>query len=108
MKTSGNETALKANFSIRSIFPWFILGFLALAVVNSFGVIPSSISSGAKDVSKFLMVAALAAIGLNTSFMDRCKKYGYEIVGVRLLHPQSQQTENYIQQCLLGLHKHLG
>ena len=53
-----------------SLFPWFIVGFLALAAVNSFGLIPANVSSVAKDVSKFLMVCALAAIGLGTSFKE--------------------------------------
>ena len=52
------------------IIPWFILGFLALAVINSFGLIPQALGHSMKDVSKFLMVAALAAIGLNTSIKD--------------------------------------
>lgn len=61
------------KIKILSLFPWFIAGFVALAVVNSFGVIPASVSSAAKDLSKFLMVAALASIGLNTSFKDMKK-----------------------------------
>ena len=52
------------------LFPWFIVGFLALAAINSFGFIPVEISSFAKSVSKFLMVTALAAIGLGTSISD--------------------------------------
>ena len=48
-------TGAKINFW--GLFPWFILGFLALAAVNS----------------TFLMVAALAAIGLGTSFKDMKK-----------------------------------
>ncbi len=71
-----NGEAVKAKFSLIKIIPWFILGFLALTVINSFGVIPAAVSSGMKDVSKFLMVAALAAIGLNTSFKDM-KKSGF-------------------------------
>lgn len=63
----------KTNLSMTKIFPWFILGFLALTAVNSFGVIPASLSSGMKEISKFLMVSALAAIGLNTSFKDMKK-----------------------------------
>ncbi|MBE6688908.1 MAG: YeiH family putative sulfate export transporter [Ruminococcaceae bacterium] len=59
--------------NILSLFPWFILGFLALAAVNSMGLIPANVSSAAKDISKFLMVTALAAIGLNTSFKDMKK-----------------------------------
>ena len=64
-------TGAKINFW--GLFPWFILGFLALAAVNSTGVIPEKISDIAKDTSKFLMVAALAAIGLGTSFKDMKK-----------------------------------
>lgn len=76
-KAAGAEgEAVKAQFSITKIIPWFILGFLALAVINSFGVIPAAVSSGMKNVSKFLMVSALAAIGLNTSFKDM-KKSGF-------------------------------
>ena len=65
--------ALKANFSIRKIFPWFILGFLAMSVVASVFTIPADVVSGTKTVSKFLMVCALAAIGLNTSFASMKK-----------------------------------
>lgn len=70
-KENINSGYKKVNIS--KIFPWFILGFLALAIVNSFGIIPVSISAIAKNTSKFLMVAALAAIGLNTSFKDMKK-----------------------------------
>ncbi|MDO5688673.1 MAG: putative sulfate exporter family transporter [Tissierellia bacterium] len=56
--------------NVLTLFPWFILGFIALAIVNSVGVIPADLSHGAKALSKFLMVAALAAIGLGTSFEE--------------------------------------
>lgn len=70
-KTSLNAEYKRVN--IYKLFPWFILGFVGLATINSFGVIPQNISAIAKDISKFLMVAALAAIGLNTSFEDMKK-----------------------------------
>ena len=66
-------STLKANFSISKIFPWFIVGFLAMSVITSIFAIPSTIVSTTKDISKFLMVCALAAIGLNTSFADMKK-----------------------------------
>jgi uncharacterized integral membrane protein (TIGR00698 family) len=69
----GND--LKAKFRISKIFPWFILGFLAMSVVASVFSVPVSVVSATKDVSKFLMVSALAAIGLNTSFA-KLKKAG--------------------------------
>lgn len=58
---------------ILSLFPWFILGFIALSIINSIGFIPEQLSTASKDVSKFLMVVALAAIGMNTSFKDMKK-----------------------------------
>ena len=64
---------LKANFKISKIFPWFILGFLAMSIVASIFPIPTAVVSGTKSVSKFLMVSALAAIGLNTSFSSMKK-----------------------------------
>jgi len=52
------------------IIPWFIGGFLLLAILNSVGFIPAAASSTIKEASKFLMVTALAAIGLGTSITD--------------------------------------
>ncbi len=64
MKTGGAAEKKTVNFL--SLFPWFILGFLALAILNSTGIVPVALSATAKKISKFLMVAALGAIGLNT------------------------------------------
>jgi uncharacterized integral membrane protein (TIGR00698 family) len=52
------------------IIPWFIGGFLLLAILNSVGWIPAAASGAIKSASKFLMVTALAAIGLGTSIVD--------------------------------------
>ena len=62
------ESGQKVN--LLKVVPWFICGFLALAIVNSLGWIPGEISTVIKSASKFLMVTALAAIGLNTSLTD--------------------------------------
>ena len=73
LANSKNGGELKANFSIAKIFPWFILGFLAMSIVASVFPIPAAVVSGTKSASKFLMVCALAAIGLNTSFSSMKK-----------------------------------
>ena len=56
--------------NMTKIIPWFIGGFLLLAIINSVGLIPAAVSGIMKTASKFLMVTALAAIGLNTSLTD--------------------------------------
>ena len=74
-KQSINTTAGK-KVNIMKLFPWFIVGFIGLAIINSMGYIPANISACAKDISKFLMVSALAAIGLGTSFKE-VRKSGF-------------------------------
>lgn len=66
-------TNQKKSIHILQLFPWFITGFLLLAILNSFGLIPISVSAVAKSFSKLFMVCALAAIGLNTSFREMKK-----------------------------------
>jgi uncharacterized membrane protein YadS len=44
-----------------------VLGFLAAAVFNSTGLIPVIYTSALAQTGKFLIIMAMAAIGLNTS-----------------------------------------
>ncbi len=69
-KKSAESLDSEKKVDIMSLFPWFIVFFVGLSIINSFGFIPVALSSFAKEVSKFLMVAALAAIGLGTSFKE--------------------------------------
>ena len=56
--------------NVVKIIPWFICGFLLLAGLNSLGLIPADVAGVIKGASKFLMITALAAIGLGTSITD--------------------------------------
>jgi uncharacterized integral membrane protein (TIGR00698 family) len=68
LAAQGDASEIKAKLSIAKIFPWFILLFLAMSIVASVIPIPADVVAITKKASKFLMVCALAAIGLNTSF----------------------------------------
>ncbi|MGN0754592.1 MAG: YeiH family protein [Aristaeellaceae bacterium] len=72
-QAAGSAAEIKANVSVKKLFPWFIVGFLAMSALKNVGLIPDAVSDVLKDLSKFLMVAALAAIGLNTSFKEMSK-----------------------------------
>jgi uncharacterized integral membrane protein (TIGR00698 family) len=52
------------RFSLSRFVPPFIIGFLALAAARSFGVLPTQIADPMRDVSRWLTVAAMAALGL--------------------------------------------
>lgn len=73
LQSAKTSSEIKANFSIVKIFPWFILGFLAMSIVASVFPISAEVVSTTKSASKFLMVCALSAIGLNTSFSSMKK-----------------------------------
>jgi uncharacterized integral membrane protein (TIGR00698 family) len=66
-----DQKQVKVN--ITSLFPWFILAFVGMSVLNSVGFFSASLSSGLKDISKVLMTSSLAAIGMNTDFAEMKK-----------------------------------
>ena len=49
------------------LVPWFLIGFVVAAVLNSAGVIPSGSHGPLQHVSVFLVAVALSAIGLSTN-----------------------------------------
>lgn len=73
IKKKQSAQAGSVKVGIRTIIPWFILGFLAMSALTTLGALPGELVSTMKTISKFLMVAALAAIGLNTNFKALCR-----------------------------------
>ena len=49
------------------LVPTFVLGFLGLAALNSFGVFPEIVVSAASDVSRWALLISIAAVGMKTS-----------------------------------------
>lgn len=66
-KKSQQPHLRKARVSVSSLIPWFILFFVLMAALNTLGIIGPGLSEAMKTVSRFLMVVALAAIGLKTN-----------------------------------------
>jgi uncharacterized integral membrane protein (TIGR00698 family) len=52
------------NFSLRRIFPWFILWFLVASMVRSAGLVPPALLPAIRMAAEFLIIVALTAIGL--------------------------------------------
>ena len=53
------------DFSLRRIFPWFILWFLVASALRTAGVIPAAMLPVLHVVAEFLIIVALTAIGLS-------------------------------------------
>ncbi|MBP3384091.1 MAG: YeiH family putative sulfate export transporter [Firmicutes bacterium] len=55
------------NYSIKKIFPWFVLGFVLTAIINTFIALPEGLPQTLVMIGKFMIVMAMTAIGLNTN-----------------------------------------
>lgn len=61
------KTSHKTNFTISKVFPWFVLGFLAASIISTTNLISPEAGKLIAQFGKFLIVMAMAAIGLNTN-----------------------------------------
>lgn len=65
-RKESTQTGGKMSVSVKGLFPWFIVFFVLMAGLNTVGIITPAVSDILRTVSRFLMVVALAAIGLKT------------------------------------------
>lgn len=70
----------EGGYSLRRIFPWFVLGFVAASVVNTFVALPAGMGGFLSQAGKFMIVMAMAAIGLNTNLVKLVKSGGRPIL----------------------------
>lgn len=63
----------KGSYSISKIFPWFVLGFVAASVINTFIPIPTVITKFLSEAGKFVIVMAMVSVGLNTNIVELVK-----------------------------------
>lgn len=69
--------------SLKQIFPFFILYFVAASVITTIAVsagVDAGVFSPIKELSKFFIVLAMAAIGLNTDIVKLIKTGGKPII----------------------------
>ncbi|MEM7224485.1 MAG: YeiH family protein [Pseudomonadota bacterium] len=62
------------------LVPGFVLAFLALAAINSFGVIPEFVSEALGDLSRWMLLIAIAAVGMKTSLRRMLDVGGQAII----------------------------
>lgn len=67
MVKSRESASAESNYSIKKIFPWFVLGFVLTAVINTFLPLPQEVPEALVSIGKFFIVMAMTAIGLNTN-----------------------------------------
>ncbi len=73
------KTAEGSSFSLKRSFPFFVLFFVLASVVTTVLQLPAEVTAPLKELSKFLIVMAMAAIGLNTNIIKLVKTGGKPI-----------------------------
>jgi uncharacterized integral membrane protein (TIGR00698 family) len=63
----------KVNYSLKKIFPWFILWFLAASLLNTLGLFNVTAVKYINTLGKFMIVMALSAVGLSADFKKMLK-----------------------------------
>jgi uncharacterized integral membrane protein (TIGR00698 family) len=65
--STGDDPPSRASRGVRCIvIPWFALGFVAVAGINSLAVLPHALVSTAVDLDTGLLAMAMAALGVTT------------------------------------------
>lgn len=67
------------DFSLKKSFPFFVLFFVLASVVTTVFQLPDTVTDPFKTLSKFLIVMAMAAIGLNTNIVKLIRTGGKPI-----------------------------
>lgn len=82
-KKSAKEGKQAAKFSLKRAFPMFILYFVIAAVITTVCIhmgIDAGVFQPIKELSKFMIIMAMAAIGLNSNVIQLIKTGGKPIL----------------------------
>lgn len=82
-KKSTGEGSQSKGFSLKRAFPMFILYFVIAAVITTVCVhmgVNASVFKPLKELSKFMIIMAMAAIGLNSNVIQLVKTGGKPII----------------------------
>ncbi|QWE13001.1 YeiH family protein [Polynucleobacter sp. AP-Titi-500A-B4] len=67
------KTTSTLGWSSLRLIPTFLLGFVALSIVASMQILPTSITHQIGGLSRWMLVIAIAAAGLKTNFQELAK-----------------------------------
>jgi uncharacterized integral membrane protein (TIGR00698 family) len=78
-----SRTEKSSGFNLRKSFPFFILYFIIASVITTAAVgagVPSEVFTPIKELSKFCIIMAMAAIGLNSNVVKLIRSGGKPIL----------------------------
>ena len=79
IRTRTEKSTSGAKVNIKQIFPFFVLFFVLASIITTVFNLPGAVTGPLKDLSKFFIIMAMAAIGLNTNIIKLIKTGGKPI-----------------------------
>lgn len=78
---SAKAGAGHASGAARLPIPWFAIGFLALAIVNSLNILPADVIAQLRKLDVFALTMAMTALGIETRF-SQIRKAGPRVLAL--------------------------
>jgi len=86
--------------SMRRVIPWFIVLFVLASAINEF--LPTGVTHVIQQLAPFLVIGALAGVGLSTDF-DRLKRAGARPLVLGLVVWVSVALSSLVMQHMFGM-----
>jgi uncharacterized integral membrane protein (TIGR00698 family) len=100
-KRAAKHAGVASNFSLRRIFPWFILWFLVASAVRTAGLVPSAIQPAIHLAAEFMIIVALTAIGLSAN-LRKMAATGVRPILLGLGVWAAVSVSSLLVQCVIG------
>lgn len=103
-KLSGQQGKEKGNasYAIGKIFPWFVIGFIGASIINTFVPMLQGMGAFMAQMGKFIIIMAMAAIGLNTNVIKLVKS-GTKPILLGLICWIALSLASLAIQCILSI-----
>lgn len=100
--TAKKSSSAGQGFSLKKVFPMFILWFVVASVVNTIGILPAEMTHALGSFGKFCIILAMAAIGLNTD-LDALIKNGVKPIFLGMCCWIAVAVVSLIVQNIIGI-----
>lgn len=79
-RTKKEKDDTKSTYKIKDVFPFFVVYFILASVITTVFSLSPEVCAPLKNLSKFFIVMAMSAIGLNTNVVTLIKRGGKPIL----------------------------
>ena len=79
-KRTRDKEKSNSKVNLKKIFPYFILFFVLASIITTVFNLPNTTTAPIKELSKFFIIMAMGAIGLNTNIVKLVKSGGKPIL----------------------------